>query len=207
MTATLLFWFQVVMALLYTIPQVYTIVTDQTEGLNLAIFTIFMAYIVLSFSLALNSYKIVPNKERKQTLIIFIQWGIYISLILVLGIQHIVWTLGDTVVSVSVTILSLITIVYYRGLTDSYSKGYIAVWCKAIPQLWLAYTIFQAGGGGGLPLVTLAAGHLTSIPRLIMVAINGFKGGWDRPTKGLLLGESANVTTWTVVTIVWLYLK
>jgi len=196
-----------VMALLYTIPQVHTIVTGQTEGLNLAIFTIFMAYITLSLSLSISAYKLHPNKERKQTIIIFVQWLVYIGLILILGLRHIIWSRGDTIVSISVLLLSAVTVIYYKGFNDPYGKGLLNVWCKGMPQLWLAYTIYEAGGGSGLPFITLIAGHLTSIPRLATVTLNGFRDGWDKPTIGLVLGESANVATWTVVTIVWALFK
>ena len=194
------------MAPVYTIPQVYKIVNGEVEGLNLAIYAIFMAYILFTSLLSLNAYRIKPDITRKQTLIIFSQWAVYIGIIVIVGFKKITWGQGDTVVSVAVLILSAITIFKYKGFKDPYSKGLLAVWCKSVPQLWLAYTIILAGSGSGMPLVTLLAGHLTSIPRLVQVIISG-RGSWDRPSKGLLLGELGNVATWTVVTIAWAYFK
>jgi hypothetical protein len=115
-----------------------------------------------------------------------------------------VWTTGDTVVSVTVAILSIATIWRAKSLTDPMVKGFLSMWCKAVPQLWLTATIIMAGGADGLPLWTLVAGHLTSIPRLAQVYIQGTRGGWDKPTKGLMIGETSNVATWTVVTVVWM---
>jgi len=204
MMTNLLFWFQVIMAWFYTVPQVVAIIRGKTEGLNLAMYVIFMAYIIFSFWLSVSSYRLKKERTRKQVIIIFVQWMVCICLILLVGISKITWSKGDTIVTFIVVTLSLGTILKYRGIKDAYSKALINVWCKSIPQLWLAYTIFLAKGGDGLPLMTLIAGHLTSTPRLIQVIISG-RQGWDRPTRALLIGESANVITWIIVTFVWLY--
>jgi hypothetical protein len=206
-TAKLLFWLQVVMALVYTIPQIHSIVTGNVEGLNLAIYAIMLAYIIITIQLSLSSFRLNPDIIRKHTLSIMIQWGVYIGLIFILGLKYIVWTSGDTIVFIVVVVFSAFTVIYFKGIKNPYSKGFIAVWCKAVPQLWLAFTIYAARGGDGLPLFTLVAAHATSIPRLMQVWLSGKKCGWDHPTRGLILGETANVATWTIVTIVWVYFK
>lgn len=201
----LLFWFQIVMAWFYTVPQIYRILQNKTEGLNLAMYAIFMAYLVLSLSLSVASYREKREVVRKQTVIIFVQWTVFIALILLTGLwKGIAWKTGDSVVTAVIVILSVMTIRWYRGVSDPFSKGFMAVWCKSVPQLWLACTIFLAQSGAGLPAMTLLAGHLTAIPRLGQVVLAS-RGGWDRPTKGLLIGESANVITWLVVTAVWIF--
>jgi hypothetical protein len=204
MITTALFWFQIVMAWLYTVPQVIALVNGRTEGLNLTIYVVYMAYIILSFLLAVASYRQVIELARKQVVVIFLQWMICIALILVVGFSKITWSKGDSVITSIIVLLSFVTILEYRGIKDAYSKAFINVWCKSVPQLWLAGTIYIAQSGDGLPLLTLIAGHLTALPRLVQVVISGLKG-WDKPTRGLLIGESANVATWIVVTVVWIY--
>lgn len=200
---TFLFWFQVVMAWIYTAPQIYAILSGHTKGLTLAMYAIFIVYLALSLLLAVASYRINRDATRKQTVIIFSQWVILIGLILVCGLRNIIWSQGDTIICIAITILSAITVIKYRGLNDPISKGLLATWCKAAPQLWLTYVIISAQSADGLPLITLVAGHLTSIPRLVQIYLAGHSGGWDRPTKGLMIGESSNVITWVAVTIVW----
>ena len=201
--AKLIFWLQVIMACTYTVPQVIGIISGRTNGLTLALYAIFIVYLVLSLSLSVASYKLKSDVTRKRTIIIFIQWIIFIGLILFVGMGKIIWRQNDTIICIIVLCLSLITVFKYHGLKDPFSKAYLAVWCKAIPQVWLACTIVLAGNSDGLPLITLVSGHITAIPRLIQILIAGKSGGWDKPTKGLLIGESANVATWLVVTIAW----
>ena len=204
MWVTLLFWFQIIMAWVYTIPQLINIYNGKIEGLNLTMYVLFMTYIILSLCLAIGSYMEVKEKSRKQTIIVFSQWFICFGLIIFFGIDKIIWKNGDTIITLAVVVLSTLTIFWYKGIKDPYSKALINVWCKSIPQLWLAYTIFLAESGAGLPFATLVAGFLTAVPRLIQVMISG-KKGWDRPTKGLFIGEGSNVVTWSVVIPVWTY--
>lgn len=194
------------MAWVYTVPQLWWIISGKTGGLTLAMYVIFMTYIVFSALLAIASYKKSPNIVRRQTIIIFIQWSVLVGAIIFAGLGKIVWRSGDTAICIVIAALSALTVLRYRGLDDPYSKSFIAVWCKAIPQLWLAYTMVSVGRADGLPLITLIAGHLTALPRLAQVVIGGKTGGWDKPTKGLILSEAANVVTWGAVTVVWLLL-
>jgi hypothetical protein len=205
MTEKLLFWLQVIMAWVYTAPQVIFIVSGKTAGLTLAVYVVFLAYMALGLTLSISSYKIKREKARKHLIIIFLQWLILVGAILAVGLNKIIWRPGDTVICVAILILSVFTIAHFRGFKDPIGRGLLAVWCKAIPQLWLAYTMLNAKSSAGVPIITLLAGHITSIPRLIEIFISGSKHGWDRPTKGLLLGESANILTWVAVTIVWIF--
>jgi hypothetical protein len=204
MMTNLLFWFQVIMAWVYTVPLLATLIKGETRGLNLAMYVIFMAYLLLSFFLAVSSFKILREKARKQVIVIFAQWIFLVGLIILAGIGKIPWSVGDTTIVLAIAVLSMGVLIKYKGIQDAYSKASINVFCKSVPQLWLACTIFLAKGGDGLPLTSLIAGHLTAIPRLMQVIVSG-KRGWDKPTKALLIGEAANVVTWFVVTFVWIY--
>jgi len=205
--ATFLFWFQMVMAFAYSIPLITNIINGKTEGLTLATYAIFLVYTGLSLSLAMASYRHSRSKIRLQTIIIFVNWIVLIGLILTLGFFVIPWRRADSAFSVAILVVAVLTAGKYKGLQDPIGRGWMAVWCKALPQLWLAYTMmFISHGACGFALTSLVAGHLTSMPRLWQVYLSGKKDGWDRPTRGLILGESANVITWWVVTAVWVYL-
>jgi len=204
--ARFLFWFQVIMAWLYMVPQVVQISQGRTGGLTLAMWVIFMGYLFVSLSLALLAWREKKEKIRLYTVVIFAQWTIFILVLFIMGIKSVHWSAGDTVVCIVVSILSIVTVVH-NGLKDPMTRGWLSVWCKGIPQLWIAYVMLAAGSAEWLPPLSLLATNATSIPRLIQVYLQGRRGGWDRATKGLFLGETANVATWLVVTIVWFILR
>lgn len=204
MKKSVLFWFQIIMAWFYAVPQIYGILSGKTQGLTLVLYVNFLVYVTLNLFLALAAYRKNRDEIRKYIVVVFSQWIIFLTLILFLGLGKIVWRESDTIISAIILGLSVVTIIKFRGINNPFSKGWLAVWFKSVPQLWLAYTIYSAGGGNGLPIITLIAGHLTAIPRLGNVIWAGSRGGWDESIKGLLLGEGMNVLTWFVVTVVWL---
>lgn len=206
--AELLFWFQMVIAYVYTVPMIGNIMHGKVGGLTQAMYVIFMAYLALGFSLALSSYRQSKSRIRLLTIIIFANWLVLVGTLVVLGFNAIPWRSVDTIFTAVIATITVATVVWYHGVTDPMARGWVAVWCKALPQLWLAYTmLFIAHSSNGFAGLSLIAGHCTGIARLWQIVLSGRKGGWDRPTRGLLLGEVANVTTWGVVTIVWLILR
>ncbi|MDP3966091.1 MAG: hypothetical protein Q8Q04_01000 [archaeon] len=217
----ILFWLQIIMSWIYTIPLVIQIISGKTGGLNLATYSIYLIYLGLSLSLAFSSFFSLkkeignlPNfqqqkalKARKQTIIIFSQWAFLVSLVLLFGLRNIVWKERDTVICLIILVLSLLTLIKYKGLKDPYSKGFLNVWCKSVPQLWLGYTIFADASSEGLPFLTLFFGYLTALQRLIQVWIAGRRGIWDKSTKGLMMGEGSNVLSWSIVVVLWVVFR
>lgn len=206
MAATLLFWFQIVMAWIYMVPQVWQIIQGKTGGLTLAMWVIFMGYLFVSLSLAMLAWKEKKERIRFYTVLIFAQWSIFISALFLMCVGTVYWSPGDTVVCVAVVFLSVATVLR-KGFKDPMTRGWLSVWCKGIPQLWMAYVMWSSQSAEWLPGLSLLATNATAIPRLIQVYLQGRNGGWDKPTKGLLLGETANVGTWLVVTLVWFILR
>jgi hypothetical protein len=192
------------MAWIFTIPQIVKILSGKTGGLTLILYVIVLAYMALGFSLAVSSYKVKPEKIRKQTVIIFFQWSILVAVTLIVAIGRISWRPGDTITCIVILVLSVVTILHYRNLTDPFCRGFLAIWCKSGPQLWFTYTMISQGTSEGFPLISIIAGNLTSMPRLAQVWLSGHKAGWDRPTKGLFMGEFFNVLTWGTATVVWI---
>ncbi|MFA6252761.1 MAG: hypothetical protein WCV69_00615 [Patescibacteria group bacterium] len=206
MAAILLFAFQVIMAWIYMIPQVIGILHGKTGGLTLAMWLIFMGYLFVSLSLSVMAWKEKRERIRLYTIIIFAQWVVFISALFIMCIGSVHWSNGDTAVCIAVVVLSIFTISRH-GLKNPITRGWLAVWCKGIPQLWMAYTMWHQGSAEWLPTISLLATNATAMPRLVQVYLQGKHGGWDRPTKALMLGESSNVGTWLVVTLVWLTLR
>jgi hypothetical protein len=207
MMTKILFWFQVIMAWIYIIPQVIHLINGKTAGLNLAIWSLFIGYLLVGLSLSILSYREKPEPIRRYTVIIFAQWAVFLPVLLIIGFQHIHWTVGDTIVSSSALVLYGIVLLRYRSFKDEMSRGWLAVLCKGIPQLWVAWTMIQANSSEWLPPLSLLATNMTMLPRFFQVYWQGQQGGWDRATKGLMLGETANVVTWLVVTAVWFFLR
>ena len=206
MAAFLLFLFQVIMAWIYMVPQVTQIMHGKTGGLTLAMWLIFMGYLFISLSLAMLAWREQKEKIRLYTVIIFAQWTIFILVLFLMCVKSVRWSSGDTVVCICVAVLSVVTVVRH-GIKDSITRGWLAVWCKGVPQLWMAYTMWSAQSAEWLPALSLLATNATSLPRLIQVYLQGKRGDWDKPTKALMLGETANVATWLVVTLVWIILR
>ena len=202
----LLFWFQVIVTWTYMVPQVIQISKGKTGGLTLAMWVIYMGYLLISLSLAFLAWREKKEKIRLYTIIIFAQWIVFILVLFIMCIKSVHWSAGDTIVCATVGILSVTTIMWRNGLKDPMTRGWLAVWCKGVPQLWMAYVMLNAHSAEWLPPLSLAATNASCIPRFIQVYLQGKQGGWDKPTKGLMLGESVNVATWTVVTIVWFIL-
>lgn len=206
MTAFMLFLFQVIMAWIYMVPQVTQILRGKTGGLTLAMWLIFMGYLFVSLSLAMLAWREKKEKIRLYTVIIFAQWSIFILVLFLMCVKSVRWSSGDTVVCISVFMLSMITVLR-NGIKDPVTRGWLAVWCKGVPQLWMAYTMWSVHNAEWLPALSLLASNATALPRLIQVYLQGKRGGWDKPTKALMLGETANVTTWLVVNLVWVILR
>lgn len=196
------------MAFCFNVPLIVNILSGRTDGLNLATFAIFSFYFIIGFSLALGAFREYPSALRKQTLIVF---GVHIGMVLLdfgAGLSAIAWQKSDSIFTAFVFLMTLITVFSYRGFKDPFARGWVSVWCKAFPQLWLAFTMLSnSSEESGISGISIAAGHMTATPRLFQVYLSGRNEGWDRPTSGLIIGEISNVVTWWVVTILWFYLK
>ncbi len=203
----LLFIFQIIMVFAYTIPQILNIVSGRTKGLTLVLYGGFIIYITVNLILSIDAYKVERTKGRKYLIFIYSLWILAIGSIFVSGLSKIIWREEDTLVSIVILLFSIATLIYFKGAKDPFSKGFLAVWFKSLPQLWLAYTMLSLGTGIGLHPINVVAAHCTSIPRLYHVFIVGREGKWDREARGLMLSEASNVATWTIVTIVWVILR
>lgn len=202
-----LFVFQVIAAWTYALFQGAQLISGNTEGLTLALWLMFITYLIFSLTLAKASFKEEPTDERRWTISIFKQFLIIFLALFLVGIKYIRWTTGDTIVIIIVMFASLLTVHLYQGFRDHMCRGFLTIWCKGIPQLWIAYVMYASQSSEGIPLIAMIASHVTSTPRMIQVYLSGRKDGWDRPTRGLMMGEGANVLTWYIATAFWLWMR
>jgi hypothetical protein len=209
--ATSLFWFQVVMACTHVFFQLPKIIKGDVDGLSLVFYSVFFVYVVFSLTLAVSSYKAEKTKDRGRTIWIFIIWGVILATFFVLGLGKIPWDKEDTIVCIVIAIMIVISvsavILYCEGIRDPFVRASIAMISKGVPQLYLIYAVYSDQSSSGLPWGALLTAHATSMSRLVQVLLSGRKNGWDRPTKGLLCGEIANVLSFCVYTIFWVYYR
>lgn len=203
-----LFIFQVLMAWVFSVPQILRM-RESTEGITIALYVLFMAFILVNLSLARRAYKAGPSRSRRQAVLIYWNWTILIGGHLV-ALYDAPWRPTDSYFIISVAVIAAVTLGFSKGCfglgySDSIVRGVIACICKATPQIYLAYCIISDGGGAGLAAITVWAGHATVISRFAHIAYCGRQTGVDRNIKGMLLSEGGNELSWVSVTIAWLY--
>jgi hypothetical protein len=95
-----------------------------------------------------------------------------------------------------------------RGLQfgDPMLHAAYAVFCKAVPQLTLAWNIYRVGGDG-ISMVAFTAGHVTIGMRLAQIVFSIREAGLDRNRLGMAIGETANEVSWIVATVVWFAMR
>ncbi|CAN0459637.1 unnamed protein product, partial [Phaeothamnion confervicola] len=79
-----------------------------------------------------------------------------------------------------------------------------AVFCKAVPQLTLAWNIYREGGAG-ISVIAFTAGHVTIGMRIAQIVVSIREAGLDRNRLGMAIGEAANEASWILATVVWLW--
>jgi hypothetical protein len=197
-----LFWFQIFMGLIFIVPQTIRMLST-VQGLTTVLYLSFEFFIGLNFWLAIKAYREVQNVETKQTLAVYSFWGVGVTLHLIIMLVRGHWTNTDTMMMMAIGIASAVTLLLGGGVTNPTAKGVLALWCKAIPQFYLAYCIYKYGGQG-LAAITVWAGHVTVGTRISMLTISGKRSKWNRNIVASLISEWGNEISWVVVTGIWL---
>ena len=78
------------------------------------------------------------------------------------------------------------------------------MFCKAVPQLTLAWNIYREGGAG-ISVIAFTAGHVTIGMRIAQILVSIREAGLDRNRLGMAIGEAANEASWILATVVWLW--
>jgi hypothetical protein len=205
--ADILFWFQFVMAWAYTVPQVFRLF-ESTQGVTIIFFLSQMAFLVFNLSLAISACKNNPSREKKQTLMIYVNWTFLISVLFAIVLAKVAWKNSDWLV-VLLTVAGTIIVVLIGSLgklsyKDPIIRGFLSCLYKTVPQIYLGWCIWHDGGGAGLAAIMVWSGHLTALTRIAQIGVAIKRSGWDRNMAGIVLSESGNELSWIFATIMWL---
>jgi hypothetical protein len=179
------------------------------QGVSAAWIACMTAFTAINSGLAYRAWRRLPVRPNLLMFVTYALWtvsNVLMLSIILLRLDSLNWGTDDNIATALVTGGLLLTIVIGRsrglGITDPMVRGIFSAIFRGIPHLALAYKVGLLGGSG-LSLLTIFAGHLTSMTRAGQLALAIRASGWDRTRTGLAIAESANIGTWIVVTAVW----
>ncbi len=206
----LLFWFQIVCALIFCISQALRMLKS-TEGVSFSLFVCHSVFTLLNLSLSVAALKNAVYGERiikRQAVYMYAMWTLILALhtgIAFWKMEHL-WKQIDTltalIVVIGIILVLAIAKVKKLSLLDPYVKAGLAISFKAVPQFTLALVIYYSGKGG-LSGIWILFGHVTILTRLVHLWISNHEK-WDRNTKGSFVSEVWNELSWLVATAAWL---
>jgi hypothetical protein len=180
-----------------------------TQGVSSSMFLFTSIFFALLGWMAVIAYRKRPGRMAIETVIVyFTSVIVYSTLLIETYIKApVFWETSDWVTA-SLVIAGVMTTAIIARLknwdsNEPYLKTCAAVAFKAIPQLLLAYKIFQVGNTGVSGLWILSF-HCFTISRLVPLFLLNRASGWDRLRKSMLLSEIGNEGSWCVVTLAWL---
>ncbi len=203
------FLFQIILAIIFGTSQFVHMLHTSTNGLSTSMFLCTFIFVSINLHLAFASHHANPNRITSQTVIIYVVGvAIYASLTTLMFLKSDdMWGVSDTVTFLIAFVLILISVIYTKvkkvELFDPIMKGFYGVILRVIPQIALALKIAQYGGAG-LSAVMVIIFHILTISRIFQISMNIKEVGWDRNRIGLLIAETGNELSWTLVTVVWL---
>ncbi|MFA6159570.1 MAG: hypothetical protein WC678_00580 [Parcubacteria group bacterium] len=209
LVADLLFWVQVVLAFLLSVPQFFRLL-ENVKGQSLSMQVVMLGFLLLNLSLALGAYRVEPNRNTLQIIAIYIMWAVFVTgnIVAIFWNGLYCWSSNDTVTMflVGAGVVSILNICMIKGLglKEASIKGSLAIIFKALPQFMMALKI-ASEGGAGIPMMTIIVGNIGVTIRIgqLLVAIK--KIGWDKNLTWIFLAEVANEISWVIVTMAWFY--
>ncbi|MGE0857716.1 MAG: hypothetical protein AB7P42_01360 [Gammaproteobacteria bacterium] len=202
-----LFYVQAACALAMGLSQLRRML-DSVEGVSISWMLFWVAFLAVNLGLAVRAHRSYASRLSRQTIIIYCLWTALCgaNLLFLLLAPDARWNLVDSVTTGltlgGVTLATLIGRARGLRLGDPMLHAAYAVFCKAVPQLTLAWNILREGGAG-ISIVAFTAGHITICLRLWQVVMSIREAGLDRNRLGLAIGEAANEASWVVATVVW----
>lgn len=182
------------------------------QGVSISWFISWELFLILNLMLVVRAHRVQPSRVTRQTIASYAAWTMMISAdIAVMLVKHTgSWKYTDTLTSAFVIIGVVTTLLiayrHHLTITDPMIKGYLAIFCKAVPQIMLAVSMWQLGGAG-LAGAAVVTGHVTILTRLGQLGFSIREAGWDRNRVGSAISEIANECSWVIATIVWLTVK
>jgi hypothetical protein len=206
----ILFWIQVVGVLIFGSSQLYHMISYSTIGLSESMFLCNTIVVTINLVLALKAHKIQSSINTKETVLIyFFGTLIYMSFLVTMAIKaESAWGNLDWITIQIVLGLIAVMLLYVKYNNISYRnpllKGVVSLIMKIVPQLIMAYKIYEVGGQG-LSVVTLIVFHVLTLLRIYKVWETKREMTSEKNRTGLLLSEIGNEISWIVVTIVWIF--
>ncbi len=207
LTADTLFVLQIFCACAFGVSQ-FLAMRDSVEGVSTTWFLFWVAFLIVNLVLAINAHRTYASRVSRQTVAIYALWTIVcsVNLVALLVTATARWNHVDTATALITGGGCLAAIFigrcYALPISDPLVRASFAVFCKGVPQLTLAWNIWEYGGGG-ISIVAFTAGHVTICLRLWQVWLSIREAGWDRNRLGMAIGEAANEASWIVTTAVW----
>ncbi|MDO8621807.1 MAG: hypothetical protein Q7R80_01090 [bacterium] len=204
----LLFGVQMICGVIFGGSQILRLV-QTTQGVNISWFALWEGFILLNLVLAVRAHQAQPSRVTWQTIASYILWAVVVTIALgVMGWNRSgAWDRHDSITAMLAALGIAVTIgIAIRRriqLADPIVRGMIAVFCKAVPQLALAYKIAMVGGAG-LAGAAIVFGHVTVLTRLGQLGFSIHEAGWDRNRLGSAISEVGNEGSWLVTTAIWL---
>ena len=208
LTADFFFVLQLLLAAVSGGSQFIRLLTT-SQGLNISWLASWLAFLLINLALTIKAHRVRPSRVTLQTVCSYAVWTLVITanLALLLWKGDAIWDAKDWVTTMVVILGLLLTLVWsrWRDLpwTDPMVSGFFGVCFIGLPQVTLAYKIYQVGGAG-LAAGMLLAGHVAIMTRLGQLWFAIREAGWDRNRLGAAVSEAANEITWLLVTIAWL---
>ena len=180
-----------------------------SQGLNISWLASWLAFLLINLALIVRAHRAQPSRVTVQTVLSYGAWTLVIAanLALLLWKGTAVWDAKDWVTTVAVCLGLLAILIWTRvrrlPWSDPVAHGLAGLCFIGLPQVTLAYKIYQVGGAG-LAGGMLLAGHVAIMTRLGQLWFGIREAGWDRNRLGAAISEAANEVTWLLVTVVWL---
>lgn len=209
LAADLLFWFQLIMAWSFTVPQIVRSL-HSTGGMTITWSLFCSLFVLINLFLAWGAYRQSKSRKALQIVLVYANWQIlWIVMFVIISLKG-VWTRDDTVVTVILVLAVMVLLAIRRKeslvatVSEPITRGIMSLIVKSTPQLFIAYCIVKSGSNDGLAGMTLTIGHITVLARVAEICIAAKQDGWNRKNVGLAISETGNELTWCVTTAAWL---
>jgi len=186
----------------------HNVMRDSIAGVSITWLSFWLSFLLTNLAIAVSAVRVFPSRTAKQTVVIYAVWSVVIASILLdllfLGGQ---WKWLDSLTATLTLSGVFLSIIWakVRGIpiSDPFVLASFAVFFKGIPQITLAWLIFQEGGDG-LSSYAVLFGHAIIGLRLFQITFSIREAGWDNNRRCIFVGEAANGLSWLVATLVWL---
>jgi hypothetical protein len=208
LTADILFLAQIGLAVVFGGSEFLRLLTT-SQGIPIFWLASWLAFLLINLALTIRGHVSRPSRVTLQAVGCYALWTVIIAsdlaVLFMKGTN--IWRGADTVTALIVASGLIITSLWGyrqgRGLGDPIVHGYFGILFIGVPQITLAYTIFQEGGRG-LAGPALLASNFSILIRLALLGFAIAEAGWDRNRKGAAMSEFANEISWLLVTLAWL---